>query len=170
MRTQRAKEHDARKGDDPEVREVDDVATIELEEAALATWASDRSIRRTANQKNVGQKVVEDKQDIGNNGERLGIHDRLISERPRRCSALAGEFAVIYVGNEKNVEVHHSEDSDTRERDGGVGYEPPFDTLPSAMDGAKQRGHTLKEQHDDDPWNKLSTMDGHVGGGVSDVP
>ena len=37
MRTQRANEHEAREGDDPEVHGVDYVATIELEESALAT-------------------------------------------------------------------------------------------------------------------------------------
>ena len=37
MRTQRAKEHEAGQGDDPEVHGVDYVAAIELEESGLAT-------------------------------------------------------------------------------------------------------------------------------------
>ena len=131
---------------------------------------SDRDIRRAANQKNIGQKIVEDKKEIGDYDERLGIHVQLVSEWSRSCCTTAGELAVFDVGNGKNAEVHRGGDGDTRERDGGVGYESPFDTLPSAMEGVEQRGHTLKEQHDNDPWNKLSTMDEHVGGGISSVP
>ena len=108
-------------------------------------------IRRATNQKTIGQQIVEDEQEIGNNRECLGLHDKLVSKRSRRCCAIAGELAVIDVGNGKNVEVHRGDEGDTRERDGGVGYKSPFDTLPSAMGGVKQRGHTLKEQYDDDP-------------------
>ena len=37
MRTKRGKVHEAGEGDDPEVRGVDNVATIELEESELDT-------------------------------------------------------------------------------------------------------------------------------------
>ena len=42
-----------------------------------------------------------------------------------------------------------------REHDGGVGYEPPLDTLSSAIDGVEQGGHTIEEQHDDDSWDRV---------------
>ena len=106
-------------------------------------------IRRTTNQKTIGQQIVEDEQEIGNNRECLGLHDKLVSKRSRRRCAVAGELAVIDVGHGKNVEVHRGDDGDNREHDGGERYEPPPNTLPSAIGGVKQRGHTLEEQYDD---------------------
>ena len=49
------------------------------------------------------------------------------------------------------MEIHRGEYSRKRERDHGVGYEPPLDTFPSAMNWVKQRGHTSEEKDDDDP-------------------
>ena len=103
------------------------------------------TIRRATNQKTIGQQIVEDKQEIWNDGERLGIHDQLVSEWSRRCRAFAGELAVIDVGNREDVEVHRGEDGDARKHDSGEGYESPPDALPSAVDGAKQCSHTVKE-------------------------
>ena len=45
MRTKRAKEHEAREGDDSGVPGVHDIATIDLEEATLETWTSERRVR-----------------------------------------------------------------------------------------------------------------------------
>ena len=98
---------------------------------------SEHIIRRIPNQKTISQQIVDDKKDIGNNGERLGLHDQLVSEWSRRCRAIAGELAVVDVGNGKNVEVHRGDDGDNREHDGGERYEPPPNTLPSAMGGVK---------------------------------
>ena len=110
---------------------------------------SEHIIRRIPNQKTISQQIVDDKKDIWNNGERLGLHDQLVSEWSRGCRALARELAVIDVGNGKDVEVHRSGDGDNRKHDGGKGYDPPPDTLPSAIGGVIKRGHTLKEQYDD---------------------
>ena len=152
MRTQRAEVHEAGEGDDPKPHAVDYITTIELEgEPVLATWVNERSIKQTANQKTVGQQIVQEKHDIGGNSERLGFHDQLVSKRSGWYHALAWELAVINVGNGKNVEVHRGEHCNERERDCGVGYESPLDTTHSAMDGVEQRGHALEEQHDDDP-------------------
>ena len=64
---------------------------------------------------------------------------------------MAGELAVIDVGNGLKVEVHCVLYGHNREHDQGVRYEPPFDTLPSAIDWIEQRCHALEEQCDDDP-------------------
>lgn len=61
------------------------------------------------------------------------------------------ECAIIDVSRGLVVEIHRGEYGHDREHGGGEGYESPFDRLPSAMDGAKQRRHTLEEQHDDYP-------------------
>ena len=51
MRTQRSKVHEAGESDSPEVRGVDDIATVELAEPALDAWMSERGIERMAYQK-----------------------------------------------------------------------------------------------------------------------
>ena len=55
MRTQRAKEHEAGEGNDPEVLGVDNVATIELEEEpVLIPWLSEHVVKQGTDQKTVG--------------------------------------------------------------------------------------------------------------------
>jgi len=54
MRTQRGKVHEAGKGDGPEVRGVDNVATKDLgPEWVLDTWAGGYGIKQRTNQKTV---------------------------------------------------------------------------------------------------------------------
>ena len=50
-----------------------------------------------------------------------------------------------------NVEAQRGLYGRKREHDRDIGYEPPLDTLPPAVDGVKQRDHTLKEHYDRDP-------------------
>ena len=49
------------------------------------------------------------------------------------------------------MEVQRGAHGHKREHGHSMEYEPPFDTLPSAMDGIEERCHTLKEQHDEHP-------------------
>ena len=53
LRTKRAEEHEAGKGDDPKVG-IEQITTIELEDWGLDTWMSDRSIEQRTDQKTIG--------------------------------------------------------------------------------------------------------------------
>ena len=53
IRTQRAKVHEAGKGDGPDIHRVNYIATIELEEPTLDTWMNECSIKQKADQKNI---------------------------------------------------------------------------------------------------------------------
>ena len=55
------------------------------------------------------------------------------------------ECAIINIRHGLSVEAQCDLYGHKGEHDRGVGYEPPLDTLPSAVDGVEQRGNTLKE-------------------------
>ena len=57
---------------------------------------------------------------------------------------------VINGGNGLSVEVDRDVHGHERERGYGVGDKSPFNPFPSAMNGAKKRGHTSEEHHDND--------------------
>ena len=65
MRTRRAKVHETGDGDDPEVLGVDKIATVELGEmVVLDTWMGERNIKRRADQKAIGQQIVQGERNI----------------------------------------------------------------------------------------------------------
>ena len=84
LRTHRAEVHEAGDGNNPGVHEVDDIATIELEEPALDTRARKCGIRRRAYQKAIGHPIVQEEHEIGNDRDCLGVHECLVSKRAGR--------------------------------------------------------------------------------------
>ena len=53
IRTQRAKVHEAGKGDGPDIHGVNYITTIELEEPTLDTWTNKWSTKQEADQKTI---------------------------------------------------------------------------------------------------------------------
>ena len=109
---------------------------------------SERKVRQRTDQKTIGQPIAQGEYHVGDSAEHPAGNKPLISKRSRRRHNFdAGELAVIDVGKGKDIEVHRSEYGHKQERDRSVGYEPPFDALPPATEGVKQRGHAFEEQY-----------------------
>ena len=53
MRTYRAEKHEGGEDNDPEVRGVEEVAAIELEDPTLGTWTNDYDVEQKTNQKTI---------------------------------------------------------------------------------------------------------------------
>ena len=148
MRTQRGKEHEGGKGDGPDIHGVGNIATVELEEPGLDTCMGERGTKQRTDQKTIGQPIGQGVNDILNNTVRFGDIGPLDFTH---CSKYTWGPAIVNVGKRLNVELHHGSYGHKREHRHSVGYDPPFDRLPSAIDGVKQRGHTLEEHRNDDP-------------------
>ena len=73
LHTYRTKEHEARKGDGPDVLEVYYVATIELEEPVLDTCRIGCNVKRT-DQKAIGQPINQGEYSDGDDTDRLGVN------------------------------------------------------------------------------------------------
>ena len=126
---------------------------IELEEPVLKTWVrTKRTAKQRTNQKTIAEPIIQEDCDTGNDNKRLGGNERSISKRSRRHHARDTRvFTIIDVGDKINVELHRVSYGHKQEHNYSVGYKFPFDTLPPAIDGVEQRGHTFKEQHNDRP-------------------
>ena len=137
-RTNRTKVHEAGEGDDPEFLGIDNIATIKLGKPTLDVWANERGIGRGTDQKTIGQPIVQGERNTGNNTEHTGGSEYLVCKRSRRRPALdTREIAVIDVGNGLRAEVRRGSHSHNQERDHGVRYESPLDTLPLVVDRVK---------------------------------
>ena len=148
MRTQRGKVHDTREGDGPDIHGIDDIATVELEAVALDTWMGERSTKQRTDQKTIGQQIVQGETDILNNSDRVWDIGSMIL---KRYSKYTWGLAIVDVGSGLNAELHRGSHGQKREHRHGVGYDSPFDSLPPAIGGVKERGYTLEEHCDDDP-------------------
>ena len=150
MRTYGAKEHEAGEGNGPGVLRVDHVATIELgKELALNTQRVNAAPNEELTKSPSASQLHSVSIAFGITLSAVGGNHYLVSPWPRRQYTVdTGELAVIDVRNGKNVEVHPGLYGRSREHDRGIGYKPPLDTIPSAVVGVKQCGHTLEEQYD----------------------
>ena len=144
MRTRRAKVHETGDGDDPEVLGVDKIATVELGEVVvLDTWMGERNIKRRADQKAIGQQIVQGERNIWDNTEPFKANGQLVSHRSRYHALevmkleYTTELTVFDIGNRLNVEGCRGEHGREREHYRSVGYESPLDTLPSAVGRVK---------------------------------
>lgn len=83
VRTHRGEVHEAGEGDNPVVHGVDNITTIELEEATCVRYPGER-LWHKAYQKTIGEPIVQEKHEVGNDTDGLGVDEELISKRPRR--------------------------------------------------------------------------------------
>ena len=128
---------------------------------------SQRNAEQRTDQKSIGQPIVQCECNGGNNVDRLGGDEQLVSVRSRRHRVPdARELTVINVRNGFDVEEHCGLYSRQRKHGHGVRYYSPLDMLPSAMDRVKQRSHAFKEQNDENPWDEPNELSGHVYAGV----
>lgn len=87
-----------------------------------------------------------------NDADRLGVDEKLVSERSRRKhNVIPGEISIIDVRDGLDVEVDRGEYRHEREHGRGVGRETPPQAFACAVDGTEQGTHTLKVQNDDNP-------------------
>ena len=115
-------------------------------------WVSGRNTKQRTDQKTIGQPIVQGKHGNRDNTDRLRVSKKQVSDRPGRQHASGiGELPIVDEAMGNNVEVHRGVYGHKRKDDCGVGYEPPLDGFPSAIDGIKQRCDALKKQHDDEP-------------------
>jgi len=148
MRTQRGKVHEAGEGDSPEACGVDNVGAVDLgAEQALDIRASRRGTKQRTNQKTIRQPIVQAEHNVGDKTERCCANAVLVIKWPGG----ANESPVVDEGFGSNVEIHCGVHGHKRKHGYCVGYEPPLNTLPSAMDGVEERRHTLEEQQDEHP-------------------
>ena len=114
----------------------------------LDTWASGRSIKQRTNQKTIRQPIVQVEHSVGDDAKIHIANFVLVFEWPGAENSGTFKFevsAVIDKGFGLDMEVHRGVHGHKREHGHVVGYKPPFDTLPSAMDGVEEGCHTLEE-------------------------
>ena len=121
------------------VHGVDNVAAIELEEPMSDSWMiSECDCEHRTNQETVGHPTVQGEHNIPNDTDRLGVNESLVSIRSEKYNAVdTRECAVINEGTGLNGELDRGSYSDNREHGRCIGYESPFDRLPSAIVGVE---------------------------------
>jgi hypothetical protein len=103
-------------------------------------------------QEAVGQPIVQEDHNIGDDANRGGVDEELVSKRSWRYEVLeTSELSVIDICKGQNVEVRPRVDRHEREHNRGMDHESPLDATLCAIRSAEQRSYALEEQVDDDP-------------------
>lgn len=143
-RTHTGKVHQAWKGDDPVIRCINDVATIQLEEQPTSHQGN--QLRNITYQQSISEPLIQLEHDGGNGVDCLGVDEVLVPIRPgENLAADAREFPVFDVGNGMKVKAHRDVYCDEQEHSRSVDHQSPLNISLCAVDWIEQRAHALEK-------------------------